>query len=195
VDNLSLNELYTIKLFFTQWGKDFERDIIIISNLKADGAKCDTKLYKALGKRFEPLLGTRRVSESVSYQKAFKTHIDRKFIHDDLHEHFAHYSTPLYKTILTPAKNVYTSKKLFMGLSDDDKFKCALEEIYTVATERLIIPYGYNLQDAKAIALKRLCVGLTKGYFNIYLLENYFDLLYSDNWYFERKLNQLGKYE
>ena len=189
-----INNLYTIKLFLAQWDTNFGYDIQVIAKLKSMGAKCDYKLYKALEQRFEPLLGTRRVKENIARIGQFKQFKDKQYLHDELHEHFAYYDKPLYKTILKSDSHIYTSKKKFMSLSEEDKFKCALEELYTVTTERLIIPFGYPIQEAKSLALRRLCIGLTKGYFNIYLLENYFELLYYDNTYFEGKLNELGEY-
>jgi len=191
----SINDLYTIKLFLAQWDSDFSSDVAKIAQLKARGCKRNIPLYKALCSRFEPMLSTKRVLDRVSKQGSFKQHLNRLFLHDELHQHFAHYSEPLYKTILKNPNTIYTSSKKFKQLSQQDQFKCALEEIYTVATERLIIPWGYGIQEAKAIALKRLCIGLSKGYFCLYLLENYFELLYSDYSYFEKKLSELGKYE
>jgi len=191
----SFNDLYTIKLFLAQWDSNFAEDISMLDYLRHKGCKRNNTLYKALVSRFEPLLPTKRVLDNISKQGSFKLYIDYLYKHDELHSHFAHYYQPLYKTILKNPNTIYTSSKKFKQLSQEDQFKCALEEIYTVATERLIIPWGYSLQDAKAIALKRLCIGLSKGYFCIYLLEHYFELLYSDNRYFEQKLLELGKYE
>jgi hypothetical protein len=191
----SINDLYTIKLFLAQWDSDFDSDVAKIAQLKARGCKRNILLYKSLVSRFEPMLPTKRVLGSVSKQGSFKLHIDYLYKHDEIHSHFAHYYQPLYKQILKHPDTIYTSGKKFKQLSQQDQFKCALEEIYTVATERLIIPWGYGMQEAKVIALKRLCIGLSKGYFCIYLLENYFELLYSDNSYFEQKLLELGKYE
>ncbi len=194
-DIYNINDFYTIKLFLAQWDTNFVEDISTIDWLKFIGCSINQKLYKALTARFEPLLGTRRPIESISHQSSFKQHINHLYLHDKLHEHFAFYSRPLHESIRKDPKSIYTNKKLFYKLSQEDQFRCALEEIYTVATERLIIPFGYNPQEAKAIALKRLCIGLSKGYFNIFLLEHYFELLYSDNSHFEQKLKLLGSYE
>lgn len=191
----SINDLYTIKLFLTQWDTDFTENVSKLDYLGHIGCKRNILLYKALVSRFESMLPTKRVLDGISKQGSFKLHIDYLFKHDELHSHFAHYYQPLYKQILTRPDTIYTSGKKFRELSAEDQFKCVLEEIYTVATERLIIPYGYSLQEAKAIAMKRLCIGLSKGYFCIYLLEHYFELLYSDNSYFEKKLMELGEYE
>lgn len=190
-----IDDLYTIKLFLAQWDTNFDADIRIIYYLKYRDCKVNHSLYKALCSRFEPLLGTKRVLDSISKQCSFKQHIDRLYLHDELHQHFAHYSEPLYKSILKRPNSIYTSEKKFNSLSYEDKFKCASEEIYSVATERLIIPFGYSVEDAKFIAMKRLCIGLSKGYFCIFLLENFFELLYDSNSYFEAKLAELGKYE
>ena len=192
----NINDLYTIKLFLAQWDSNFAEDISMLDYLKYfKHCQINKQLYKALVSRFEPLLPTKRVLDSVSKQGSFKLHIDYLYKHDELHSHFAHYYQPLYKQILKRPDTIYTSSKKFKQLSQEDQFKCALEEIYTVATERLIIPWGYSLQEAKAIALKRLCIGLSKGYFCIYLLEHYFELLYSSNSYFEQKVKDLGEYE
>lgn len=191
----NINDLYTIKLFLAQWDTNFDEDILIIENLKFRGCSLNKPLYKALCSRFEPLLPTKRVLDTPTKQGSFKQHVDRLYLHDELHQHFAHYSEPLYKAILKHPGSIYTSSKKFRELSQEDQFKCALEEIYTVATERLIIPFGYSPQNAKYIAMKRLCIGLSKGYFCIFLLEHFFELLYSSNSYFEAKLSELGKYE
>lgn len=190
----NINDLYTIKLFLAQWDTNFWDDITIISKLKSNGCQLNRPLYKALISRFEPLLPTKRVLDTPTKQSVFKQHVDRLYLHDDLHQHFAYYSEPLYKAILKRPDSIYTSESKFRELSTEDQFKCTLEEIYTVATERLIIPFGYSPQKAKFIAMKRLCIGLSKGYFCIYLLEHFFELLYSDNGYFEQKLKDLGDY-
>jgi hypothetical protein len=190
----NINDLYTIKLFLAQWDTNFAEDIYMLDYLRHIGCNLNKPLYKALCSRFEPLLPTKRVLDTPTKQGVFKQHVDRLYLHDELHQHFAHYSDPLYKAILKRPNSIYTSSKKFRELSQEDQFKCTLEEIYTVATERLIIPFGYSLQDAKYIAMKRLCIGLSKGYFCIYLLEHFFELLYSDNSYFEAKLAELGEY-
>lgn len=192
----SINDLYTIKLFLAQWDTNFDKDILFIDHLRY--FKCcriNESFYKALCSRFEPLLPTKRVLDTPTKQGSFKQHVNRLYLHDQLHQHFAHYSEPLYKAILKRPGSIYTSSKKFRELSQEERFKCALEEIYTVATERLIIPFGYSPQDAKYIAMKRLCIGLSKGYFCIYLLEHFFELLYSDDSYFKSKLKELGEYE
>lgn len=191
----NLNDLYTIKIFLAQWDANFAEDILTIDYLKFRGCSLNKPLYNALCSRFEPLLGTKRVLDAPTKQGSFKQHTDRLFLHDELHQHFAHYSEPLYKAILKHPGSIYTSEKKFRELSQEDQFKCALEEIYTVATERLIIPFGYSPQEAKYIAMKRLCIGLSKGYFCIFLLENFFELLYCDDSYFKSKLKELGEYE
>lgn len=195
VDEVSINQLYTIKLYLAQYDTNFEYDIQVISKLKKLGATHSYKLYKALWKRYEDELGTRRPKLKEEFKRHFKRFNDRKYLHDELHEHFAHYDKPLYKSILANNQTFYTSKKAFESLSEEDKFKCALEEIYVVATERSIFTHGYGPVEAKLNAMRKLIVGLTKGYFNIYLLANYFELLYSDNGYFETKLLELGNYE
>lgn len=191
----SIDDLYTIKLFLAQWDTNFAEDISAIYYLKFRGCSLNKPLYNALCSRFEPLLPTKRVLDTPTKQGSFKLNTDRLYLHDVIHQHFAHYSEPLYKAILKRPGSIYTSEKKFRALSQEDQFKCALEEIYTVATERLIIPFGYSPQEAKYIAMKRLCIGLSKGYFCIFLLENFFELLYSSNSYFLGKLKELGEYE
>lgn len=191
----NINDLYTIKLFLAQWDTNFAEDISAIDYLKFRGCSLSKPLYKALCSRFELLLGTKRVLDAVTKQGSFKQHSDRLFLHDELHQHFAHYPEPLYKDILKHPGSIYTSEKKFQQLSPENQFKCVLEEIYTIAAERLIIPFGYSPQDAKYIAMKRLCIGLSKGYFCIFLLEHFFELLYSDNSYYLAKLKELGEYE
>lgn len=194
-DICSKDDFYTIKLFLAQWDTNFYEDISLIDHFKYKGCRINKTLYKAIVKRFEPLLPTKRVLDTPTKQNTFKLYIDYPYKHDELHQHFAYYYQPLYKSILKRPNSIYTSEIKFKALSDVDQFKCALEEIYTVATERLIIPYGYSPFAAKSIALKRLCIGLSKGYFCIYLLENFYDLLYSDDSHFEKRLKELGEYE
>lgn len=194
-DICSKNDLYTIKLFLAQWDTNFYEDISLIDYFKYKDCRINKPLYKAIVKRFEPLLPTKRVLDKVSKQNVFKLNRTHLYLHDELHQHFAYYSEPLYKSILKRPNGIYTSESKFKALSDVDQFRCALEEVYTVATERFIIPYGYSILEAKQKALKKLCIGLSKGYFCIYLLENFYDLLYSDDSHFEKRLKELGEYE
>jgi hypothetical protein len=78
--------------------------------------------------------------------------------------------------------DVKFSKALWVALSYEDQIKCALEETYVFALERYL---EFPPKIAFLKALKQLITSSTKGYFNLFLIDNFFELMYYDkNKYF-----------
>ena len=99
----------------------------------------------------------------------------------------AHYEKPLYEKMQESLTNVKCEKYLWDKLTFDDKCKCVLEEAYSIALERKVIPgiFGggiwINSDDALKWALMRICTNLCSGWFREFATNNYYEILNFSN--------------
>ena len=108
------------------------------------------------------------------------------FDHDDIHEAIKLSDTAAYKRILESGYDVKCSKVKFDALSYEHKMLCVVEESYTLALERMMIPNDFtpNPRLAFDIALMKVCTSITSGWFRTYAWEHYYDAsrMYSDSY-------------
>ena len=108
------------------------------------------------------------------------------FDHDDIHEAIKLSDTAAYKRILESGYDVKCSKVKFDALSYEHKMLCVVEESYTLALERMLIPNDFtpNPRLAFDIALMKVCTSITSGWFRSYSWEHYYDAtrMYSDSY-------------
>lgn len=170
------NFLYTIKFSHAAWDVRWTKTLKHIQFFKEKGCKIDWNLYKILYKDWEILHGKKKVNLNQTNDKFFNKHVKRVYDHDWLHEQFAFYDKPLHNKI-RPGDSPMASEYLWKKLPYDDKIKCALEEIYVIATERYShMPY----KMAKYKSIYNLITSMTKGWFNIFLIDNFEELLYNE---------------
>lgn len=172
------NFLYTIKVSHAAWDIHWDKTMLDIMFLQKKGCQLDTTLYSMLVSEWEVIHGKKKVNLNKDNYDLFNDAVNRKYDHDELHTKLAFYDRPLHERIRFSESNALPSKALFEQLSIDDQLKCALEEIYVVATERFVISKGYPIQHAKTKALKQLITSMTKGWFNLFLIVNFEYLVY-----------------
>lgn len=172
--------LYTIKVSHAAWDIWWDKTMSHIMFLKDKGCKLDNTLYKLL---YDEWMvhhkSNKRINLNRSNAEFFKDAVKREFDHDYLHEVFAYYDKPMHTRIRPDVDRAYCSQKLWDLLSHEDKVKCALEEIHVIAFERFILK-GERYPIAKRLAMKNLILTMTKGWFNLFLIDNFKELLYSD---------------
>lgn len=171
------NYLYTIKVSHAAWDIRWEKTIRDIKFMKDKGCVLDIPLYEILLKDWNVIHSEKRIRLKGTPEEFFNKNIARKVPHEQLHDIVKFYDKPLHESIRPDKNDVACSKKLWDNLSQEDKLKCALEETYVFAIERYS-EYPPNIALSKA--LKHLITKSTKGYFNLFMIDNFFDLLYYD---------------
>ena len=166
--------LYTIKMSHLSWDINWDKHMKGAIFLKENGAKLDKELYDSLMVAWSRVHGSKKVKMNVKNEDFFKANIKRRFDHEFLHEQFAFYERPLNERIRKDLDSPLCSEVLWNLLSEEDKFKCAFEELMVLTAERFIfvedkVPVKY----AKIKMLKNMITSTTSGWFNLYLKENF----------------------
>lgn len=185
------NFLYTLKVSHAAWPVFWEKTMSDIMFMKEKGCKLDKTLYNKLYKEWEVLHRDKRINLNVKNEQFFNKNITREYDHDWLHGFLAFGKEPMHNKIRKDPNSPLCSKKLWNKLSYEDQLKCAMEETYVVATERYVVQ-GIPRKLAKIKSLKNLITSMTKGWFNLFLIENYRDLLYYNNNHWFHKLEILA---
>jgi hypothetical protein len=173
------NFLYTIKVSHAAWNVHWDKSMLDIRFLKSKGCALDKVLYSMLVEEWEIIHGKKKVNLNKPNEYFFNDAVNRKYDHDQLHEMFKFYDKPLHTKIRKDETKALPDRELFEQLNFEDQVKCALEEIYVIATERFIIPHNIPKRHAKYKAMKQLVTTMTKGWFNLFLIVNFDFLLYN----------------
>lgn len=181
--------LYTIKVSHAAWDVRWDKTMNDIVFLKNKGCRLDKYLYKTLLKEWEVIHGKKKVVLKGTAEEFFNKNVTRAMPHDNVHEMVKFYDKPLYSRINKESGNVACSEELWESLSYDDKLKCSLEEIYVFALERY---NNYPPKFAFYKALKHLITLSTKGRFNLFLVENFNELMQYDK---SRYFNTIETYK
>ena len=178
--------LYTIKVSHAAWDINWDKHMKDIIFLKKKGCQLDYWLYKDLYDYWSVHHGAKKVKMSGMNQDFFTPTIDREYDHDWLHEYLSFYDRPLHERIRKNMDSPLPSKALWDKLSYEDQLKCALEETYVIATERYLFNRTKEFDKlcfniAKIKSLKNLVTSMSKGWFNLFLIENFGELYYNDS--------------
>lgn len=173
----TLDELYTIKVSHIFWdlrNNTWEKHALDIILMQHHGAKLIEPLYKVLYKVWTEIHGKHKTNLSQTGKNFFNDKVVRIYEHDSIHASVTYYDKPLYERILADNEEVKVDRSRWDALSFDDKIKCAREEIYATALERLVIPseYRYSPRRAYAWALRRTVTSLARGWFGLFIVEN-----------------------
>jgi len=179
----SLNELYTIKVSHSFWelrNGTWDKHMFDIVKMKEAGAELIPELYAILYPIWVEKHGAKRANLELSPDEFFNPNVQRKYEHDSIHHSIAYFQEegPLFNRILRDGHQVAVDRSKFEALSLEDKFKLVREEVYATALERRLIPVDYNMNArvAYAFALKRTITSYTKGWFPLFIVENYNEL-------------------
>lgn len=184
------NFLYTIKVSHAAWDIHWDKTMHDIKFLKNKNCILDKHLYDFLLEEWEILHRNKQINLNKKNEEFFKDDVDRKYDHDWLHNYLAFYEEPLHNKIKVDKSKALCNEHLWNRLSYEDKIKCAMEEIYVVATERYI-SRNITPKVSKVKSLKNLITSMTKGWFNLFLIENFDTLLAFDNTHWINKLKDL----
>ena len=175
--------LYTIKVSHLAWDINWEKHVRDMHFLQLKGCKLNKEFYNLLVADWKIIHGKKQFSFDKKHEELFKDNVNRKYNHDDLHEIFKFNDTPLYKTILVNPDKALCSEDKFNKLSDELKLQLMLEEIAVVAYERYVIPRRIPVKHALNRALKDLITRMTKGWFNLHLIQNSSKLIFINEQY------------
>lgn len=173
--------------------RSWEKHIADYHVLKASlpvGAMRNLKpLIERHKKSTEERLGAQRLPKLVNVTKDqfFDDKVVKYYVHDDIHQWFAHKASPMYTYMQPDPALVYCDKKLWNTFSEEEKIQCVMEECYVIASERHLIPAIVNNgiiphpEMAFKWALMRVCTTLCSGWFRQYAIDHYFDVLNNYN--------------
>ncbi len=191
---VSPDELYTIKLSHLSWDINWDKHMHDVIFLKSKWCKIDKIFYNELIKRWEIIHWKKKVKMWVDNKDFFKWNIERRYNHDWLHEQYAFYDRPLNEKIREDLNSPLCSKQLWDKLSYEDKLRCALEELYVLSSERYIfVSKPRSIRFAKSKTLKQMIVSTTSWWFNLFLKENFEELLDYQPKHIIDKINLLTK--
>lgn len=178
--------IYTFKISHLSYPINWDKHMKDVIFLQEKGCVLNYDVYLMLMELWEEIHSEKygsktKINLNTNNQSFFNGNVKRKYDHDWLHEQFAFYDRPLHESIRSDMNNPFPVKEKWDALSHEDKIKCALEECYVVAFERFSdLPYKIALIKS----IKKLITTMTKGWFNLFLKENFKDLInFSDEHY------------
>ena len=177
----NLDELYTIKVSHSFWflkNGSWNKHMFDIVRMKENNAVLIPELYELLYSVWEERYGKKKVSLELSPDEFFNPHVNRKYEHDSVHASVAYYDEPLFNRILRDGHAVAVDRNKFEALSLDVKYKLVREEVYATALERRLIPVDYKLHPRVAYdyAMRKTITDFTKGWFPLFIVENFHEL-------------------
>jgi hypothetical protein len=194
--------LLTLKMSHAGWDIHWEKTMSDILFLKKKGVKVDKHLYNLLVKDWIAVHGKKWASlKNKDSTTFFKDAVERKYVHDDIHEAVAVYDKPLYESLIIGGVNC--SQKGFETLSFEDKILLVKEEVWVTALERYHIPSDFTCGHPAAYgkSLKKLATTMSSGWFKFFILDNFQHLTGCKNREYIEKFekaehnNKLRKYE
>lgn len=152
----------------TQWNKHLQREMF---NTFADDKDYLQRRTAATMQMFPQ--GHPKLNQTV--EKFFDDAVVKKYNHDDLHILYAHHDKPLYTYMQSNPELAWCEKNKWDSFSFDDKIKCVQEEAYVIATERFLVPSGWNYPERLAYfnAIKKICTTLCSGWFRDFAIDNH----------------------
>lgn len=197
-DIATIDELYTIKVSHSFWAlknNSWKKHMYYILFLQSKGAKLIPELYETLYSIWEDTYGKKKANLESSPEEFFNKHVQRKYDHDSIHASVAYFEEPLFNKILRDNSEVAVSKKKFDNLSYDMKLKLVREEVYATALERRGVPSDYkeNYRKAYDYALCQTITSFTKGWFPLFIVDNYQELFKPDHNFYQTHLNNSDK--
>ncbi len=173
--------LLTIKASHAGWDIHWSKTMGDILFLKSKGHKIDRDLYHQLVKDWIKVHGKKWASlKKKNSETFFVDGVQRKYVHDDIHEAVSVYDKPLYEKLLS--EGVSCSEEGFERLSFEDKLLLVKEEAWVTAIERFLIPKNFKTSQQLAYwkSLKKLMTTMSSGWFKFFMIDNY-EYLYKND--------------
>lgn len=190
-------ELYTMKVSHSFWeiGNTWQKHMNDIVFFQRKGVEFDRELYDILVPIWKDLHGRKRTSLAQNAQNFFTDAVDRKYVHDSIHESIAYYDRPMYESILVQGEEVMTDSAKFFSMDEDLQLKLVREEVMATALERILIPknYKHSPTAAYAWALQRTITSLFKNEWALWTVLHYDTLARPDCDYVQRHFDKSDK--
>lgn len=183
-DIATIDEIYTLKVSHSFWDRgSWMKHIVDIRKLKDAGAVFIPELYSLAYKQWEQRYGKKNVNLDQDKTEFFGQNVRRKYDHDSIHASVAFNDNPMYMSILVDGEDVKVSKEKFSNLSLDQKRELVFEEVMVLSLERDLIPMCENkdinkthLYTSYMKQLQMLITQYSKGWFPLWIVENYFEI-------------------
>lgn len=152
----------------THWNKYLQPVTVFKNDFDEDYLKRRTAATMQMFPQGHPKL-------NQTVEKFFDDAVTKKYNHDFLHELYAHHDKPLYTYMQSNPELAWCEKDKWNKFSFDDKIKCVQEEAYVIATERFLVPSGWNFPERLAYfnAVKKICTTLCSGWFRDFAIDNH----------------------
>jgi len=178
IEVMSLEGLAILKRSHLFREKNFNRNIGLYYTFLRKYMNFSSKEYKDRTKATQKMF--KSPSLRMSNEEFFDNPLTKLYDHDWLHTKAAYYNKPLYLQLKTDFSSAWCEKDLWDLLSTEDKFKCAAEEVYVIASERFLIPQKWpKNKELRSYmkALEKVCTTLTSGWFRDFALDNYVEMI------------------
>jgi hypothetical protein len=174
--------ILTVKCSHFGYNNQWEKHRNDILFLRKKGLTINKPLYKTLFKGWRREFGDKWAQlKDKSPDQFFDDAVERKYVHDYIHEAVATYDAPLYYRILERPDSVKCLESKFLLLSEEDQLTLCKEEVWVTALERYLIPSNFTFSPQLAYnnSLKKLVTTMSgAGWFKHFLVDNYHKLFY-----------------
>lgn len=193
----TLDELYTIKVSHVFWelrNNSWKKHMDDIMLMKDNGAKLIPELYDLLYSIWEETHGKKKVNLEQDEEDFFNNLVKRKYIHDSVHESVAFKDKPMFNEILKDNSKVAVDKSKFDNLTFEDKKKLVFEEAFVIALERKVFESeGAYWKSSYIWALKKIIQDLSKGWFPLFIVDNFSEFKKAPFNYYELSMKNKDK--
>lgn len=112
-----------------------------------------------------------------SNEDFFDDNVKKVYDHDFLHSLYAYEDRPMFERLKKSEnfESAWCEKDLWLQLTPLQRSQCVVEETYVIATERFMVPNGWNFNPKRGyyMALRKVCTTLTSGWFRDYAIDNF----------------------
>lgn len=174
----NLDVAYTLKMShrYLKDSPHFLKTMSDIKYLRSIGAKIPEELKEWFVKREAETYTYGHPSLNQNKMNFFDTKgVTYTYDHDSIHEAIKLMEKPAYAYFKPDTGEVWCSKEMFFGLTEDMKLSAVFEESCVLAIERSLVPFNaWDKQEgAFRKALEKVCTSITSGWFREYAWENY----------------------
>lgn len=172
------NFLYTLKVSHSFWDVKWQKTVSDIVFLKRAGCRLVPALYDVFYPTWERVHGAKKAYLNLPNEHFFTSRVKRAVPHDELHELFKLGATPKYQQLKKDPSKAYISKALFFAQPYEEQLNTVREEMWVLAAERQLTPGLTAIpKQACARALRLLITSASKGWFPLFVVDNYETLL------------------
>lgn len=195
----NIDGLFTLKMShrYLRNSPFFKKTMDDIHLLKSMGAKIPDYLKDWYERREKETYNYKHPALNTDKGTFFETEgVEYTYDHDDIHKAVKVGPTPAYTLFLKDGAEVDCCAVKFNSLPHDKKLHAVLEESYTLAIERSLVPNNFEPSPEWAfnMALMKVCTSITSGWFREFSWEHYEEVksLYNPN-YVDKFLCELNK--